>query len=374
MKLLHICSYYVGNKLYENMVGNLATKNIDQTVYIPVRSKAHLGRNKLPESVTTVDYKYSNILNKFDRLFFKRKINKQKKDIEENVINKMLPEVIHAHTVFSDGGTAYLLNKKYGIKYILNVRNTDINYYYKYAIHLRPFTYKVLLNADSIVFISHAYKKRMHSLLPSRILEEVEKKCYVIPNGIENYWHENAISNNSVKMFSEVTLLFIGLINKNKNLKTIIYACKELNKRGIKVSLNVIGNGPLEVRVKKMCERLNIRECITFHGYISDRDTISAIMDESDIFVMPSFKETFGLVYVEAISRGLPIVYTQEQGIDGFFHDGEVGYAIEPESIEMLCNTITKIMGNYKQLSNQAVIKSKEFNWDYLTEKIRKLY
>lgn len=356
------------------MVGNLATKNIEQIVYIPVRSKAHLGKNKLPDSVTTVDYKYRNILNKLDRFFFKRKIKKQKKDIEKSVINKVLPEVIHAHTIFSDGGTAYLLNKKYGIKYILNVRNTDINYYYKYAIHLRFFMYKILLNADSIVFISHAYKKRLHSLLPFRILKQIENKCYVIPNGIEDYWHENATSNNSVKVSSEITLLFIGLINKNKNLKTIIYACKELNKRGIKVSLNVIGNGPLEVKVKKMSERLNINECITFHGYISDRDTISAIMNKSDIFVMPSFKETFGLVYVEAMSRGLPIIYTQGQGIDGFFHDGEVGYAIEPESIEMLCNTITRIIGNYEQLSNQAIIKSKEFNWDYLTEDLRKLY
>src|SRR5699024_2314840 len=347
MKLLHICSYYVGNKLYKNMVENLATKNIDQTVYIPVRSKAHLGKNKLPESVRTVDYKYRNILNKFDRFFFKRKINKQKKDIEKNVINKNPPEVIHAHTVFSDGGTAYLLNKKYGIKYILNVRNTDINYYYKYAIHLRPFMYKILLNAESIVFISHAYKRRMHSLLPSHISKKIEQKLHVIPNGIDEYWHKNAEAKDYSIQSKKINLLFIGSINKNKNLYATILACKRLMEEGYDVTLHVIGNGPKLEDAEKLCADLSIQDNVIFYGYIDDKKRLLSIYRSSDIFVMPSYRETFGLVYIEAMSQGLPVIYSRNQGIDGYFIDGEVGYSIDPNDFKSIVIAVEKIVRKY---------------------------
>ena len=57
---------------------------------------------------------------------------------------------------------------------------------------------------------------------------------------------------------------------------------------------------------------------------------------ESDIFVMPSRYETFGLVYVEALSQGLPVIYTRGQGFDGQIPDGEVGYSVK-------CNDVNEI-------------------------------
>jgi glycosyltransferase involved in cell wall biosynthesis len=49
----------------------------------------------------------------------------------------------------------------------------------------------------------------------------------------------------------------------------------------------------------------------------------------SDIFIMPSYNETFGLVYIEAMSQGLPIIYTQNEGVDGYFKEGSVGYSVK---------------------------------------------
>lgn len=374
MRVLHICSYYIGNKLYKNMVKKLTTKNIDQTVYIPVRSKAHLGKNILPESFTTVDYKYRNILSKFDRIFFKGKINKQKRDIEKNVINKKLPEVIHAHTVFSDGGTAYLLNREYGIKYILNVRNTDINYYYKYAIHLRPFMYKILSNAESIVFISHAYKHKMLSLLPSHISKKIKRKIHVIPNGIDDYWHENAGAKGSFKQAKEINLLFVGTINENKNLYSVLLACERLLIKGFKVTLHVIGNGPKLEEAKKLCADLKMQSNVNFHGYIGDKTRLLYMYKDSDIFIMPSFKETFGLVYIEAMSQGLPVIYSKNQGIDGYFIDGKVGYSVDPNDFKSIVLAVEKIVLNYDDISYKCYLESKKFNWEKISSSYFNIY
>ncbi|GIN69621.1 hypothetical protein J14TS2_00960 [Bacillus sp. J14TS2] len=374
MRVLHICSYYIGNKLYNNLVKSLSFKNINQIIYIPIREKVQFGKNQLPSTFETVKYEYSNILKKSDRYFFIRKISKQKKDIECNILSEVLPDVIHAHTVFSDGGTAYLLYKKYKVKYTVNIRNTDINYFYKYAIHLRPLMYKILLNAESIVFISYAYQRKMFSLLPSQVVSKIKNKCLVIPNGISDYWHNNLAKRKSIKESTDLTLLFIGTLNKNKNIKTVVYSCHELIKRGYNIKLNIIGNGPMEQEVKNLCEKLNIYRDTVFHGYINDKSYISSIMDKSDIFIMPSIKETFGLTYIEAMSRGLPVLYSSGQGIDGFFEEGKIGYSVDPYNINSIVDSIHKIVNEYDTMSVNCIELSKQFNWKSISEDYIKLY
>ncbi|ASN04228.1 glycosyltransferase family 4 protein [Virgibacillus necropolis] len=373
MKVLHICSYYTGNKLYMNMVENLSYKNIEQDVYIPVRDEKLIGKNQLSKDIN-IKYYYNNVLRKKDRLLFFNKIKKQFIDIEKSVEIEFKLDFIHAHTLYSDGGTAYKLNQKFGIDYTVTVRNTDINIFFKYAIHLRPYIYKVLKSASSIVFISHAYRDNIISLLPKKVLEEVEEKFHVIPNGINDFWHENGIYKKEMRKTQDIKLLFIGLLNKNKNIEMIIRACYQLYEKGYKISLHIIGSGPLEHRLKVLTKRLRIENNIKFYGFINDKVRIARIMDECDVYVMPSHYETFGLVYIEAMTRGLPVVYSMGQGIDGFFEDGEVGYSIDPKDINMLCNVLLKIMENYEVISYNCISRAAEFKWDYITGEIKNLY
>ncbi|WP_282138318.1 glycosyltransferase family 4 protein [Rossellomorea aquimaris] len=376
MELLHICSYYIGNKLYANLIKEFSKSEINQHVFIPLKNDSFTGSNQLPSEYKTINYYYKNILNRYDRFFYFNKTRKQFHEIERSIMSNSKIDFVHAHTLFSDGGTAYKLYQKYGINYIVNVRNTDINVFYKYGVHLRQFMYKVLLNAKAIVFISYAYKKQTLSVLPSNVLDQIENKCYVIPNGIDNYWHEKALTHKdtSSSRSKRVKLLFIGLINKNKNLKTVIQACQLLNSRGYKVSLDVIGDGPLKKQCKELTNKLNMEKTIIFHGYLTDMQSITKIMDNCDIFVMPSFKETFGLVYIEAMSRGIPVIYSQGQGIDGFFENGEVGYSVDPKNSEMLCNVVSKIIIDYNTISQNCLKRANNFQWNSVAEKFKRIY
>ncbi|OIU67644.1 glycosyltransferase [Rossellomorea aquimaris] len=374
MELLHICSYYIGNKLYANLIKELSKSEINQRVFIPIKNDRFAGSNQLPSEYKTINYYYKNILKRYDRFFYFNKTRKQMDEIERSIMSDSKIDFVHAHTLFSDGGTAYKLHQKYGINYIVNVRNTDINVFYKYGVHLRLFMYKVLLNAKAIIFLSHAYKKQTLSVLPSYILNQIENKCYVIPNGIHDYWHENSLIQKNTSISKKVKLLFIGSINKNKNLKTVIQACQVLKSRGYNVSLDVIGDGPLEMHCKELSNKLNMEKDIIFHGYITDIKSITRIMDNCDIFVMPSFKETFGLVYIEAMSRGIPVIYSEGQGIDGFFKNGEVGYSVDPRNSEMLCNVVSKIIINYNNMSQNCLKRANEFQWNSVADKFKKIY
>ncbi|MFL8938369.1 glycosyltransferase [Rossellomorea oryzaecorticis] len=374
MELLHICSYYIGNKLYANLIKELSKSEINQHVFVPLKNDSFTGSNQLPSKYKTVDYYYKNILKRYDRFFYFNKTRKQLHVIERSIMSDSKIDFVHAHTLFSDGGTAYKLHQKYGINYIVNVRNTDINVFYKYGVHLRLFMYKILLNAKAIIFLSHAYKNQTLSVLPSYILNQIENKCYVVPNGIHDYWHENALIQKNTSISKKVKLLFIGSINKNKNLKTVIQACQVLNSRGYNVSLDVIGDGPLEKHCKELSNKLNMEKDIIFHGYITDMKSITRVMDNCDIFVMPSFKETFGLVYIEVMSRGIPVIYSEGQGIDGFFENGEVGYSVDPNNSEMLCNVVSKIIKNYNNMSQNCLKRANKFQWKNVAEKYQKLY
>lgn len=379
MHILHICTYYIGNQLYRNLIQELSKKGINQSVFIPLKEDNLIGKNQLPSKYNTVDYYYRNILKNHDRFFYFHKTKKQLKEIEHSIISKKNIDFIHAHTVFSDGGTAYKLNKKYGINYIVNVRNTDINFFYKYGLHLRPFMYKVLKNASKIVFLSHAYKNALLSLLPESIVEIIKSKCVVVPNGIDDYWHSNVSTQRSLNSFDEIRLLFIGTINKNKNLSKVLEVCSILRNKNYRVTLNVIGDGPEKLESIKMTKKLGISNNVIFHDFISEKSEIATIMDQSDIFIMPSISETFGLVYIEAMSKGLPVIYSKEQGIDGFFIDGNVGFPVDPNNEEEIANSVLKILNQYNRMSRKCLSSVSEFSWNkisleyknkiYLTEK-----
>lgn len=371
--VLHICTYYIGNKLYKNLIKHLSLNKLNQEVFIPVRNKQHIGKNQLTKEYATVQYSYSNILKKYDKFFYFKKINRQTKEIEKLILQNGEINFIHAHTIFSDGGTAYNLFRKYGINYIVNVRNTDVNTFFKYGVHLRPFMYNILKNSSRIIFISHAYKKQLLSNLPSEITLEIESKCMVIPNGIDEYWHKNTSDSKNIGNIKKLNLLFIGELNKNKNFEAVIMAYKKLIKAGYDLSLHVIGSGPKEVDFRKQCETIN-KSKVIFHGYINDKSKMREIMDNSDIFIMPSLKETFGLVYIEAMSRGIPVIYTENQGIDGFFEEGEVGYSVEPRNIDMIVDSINKITNDYNQISQRCIINAKTFNWPEIAKKYLSLY
>ncbi|MFP3344631.1 glycosyltransferase, partial [Halomonas sp. SIMBA_159] len=85
--------------------------------------------------------------------------------------------------------------------------------------------------------------------------------------------------------------------------------------------------------LKEMCVNKKL-DNVDFAGHISDAIKLKGMYEKSDIFILPSFKETFGIVYVEAMASGLPILYSRNQGIDGYFEEGKVGYSIDPYSVK----------------------------------------
>ena len=113
-------------------------------------------------------------------------------------------------------------------------------------------------------------------------------------------------------------------------------------------------------------------EAISALGKIYDKDRLSEVMRSCALFAMTSIHETFGLVYVEALSQNLPVVYTKGQGIDGFFDDS-VGIGVNALSVDETAEAIRSILENHDRYSNSSV-SFPDFEWANIARKYESIY
>jgi glycosyltransferase involved in cell wall biosynthesis len=254
---------------------------------------------------------------------------------------------------------------------VVAIRNTDLSIFYKYFPHIRPFGMHILENARAIVLISPSWKQKLKDAVPADKWAGIEAKCTVIPNPVDDFWQENKYKRQRKLPNDEVKLVYAGRFMKKKGLHFLIRALDILNQERKKYYLNLIGGGgKYEPEIRRM---------------VAERDTVQMVeqmpkeqlMQEyrkADIFAMPSHTETFGLVYIEAISQGLPILYSRGEGIDSLFEDGQVGYAAQHDSPEDIAAKIKKIEQKYSELSAEAVQASADFTRSRIAGKYKKLY
>lgn len=346
MHILHIANDYSGSAVYKNLFKAQDDLGQTQTIYTAVRAENLIGKNAITFTQNESGIIYSHILNFYTRINFYHKSDKICRDIENKISNFDQIDLIHAHTWFSDGVIAYRLYKKYNIPYVITIRNTDMNLFFKYMIHLRKLGVDILKHTKRIIFISQIYKTRFQNLqYMHKYIPELAHKIEIIPNGIDNYWIDNTIERKKLNDLP-TNLLFIGNFSANKNVNRLVLAVERVLENGCNVTLHIVGGGA--DKNNKVTELIGSKKFVNYHGKIYDKDKLSAILRECDIFVMPSLTETFGLVYIEALSQGIPVLYTKNEGIDGLY-DSNIGESVIASDVSSIENGILALIKKYNQ-------------------------
>ncbi|PPK45279.1 glycosyltransferase family 4 protein [Clostridium algidicarnis] len=368
INILQICSYYIGSKLYMELFSKLDEMSMEQTVFVPISDDKFKGAN-INYNMRNAKYIYSKDFTNLDRLIYYTKVDKIYKDCI-NKINLEEMKVIHAHSLFINGGVALRLKKEKGTDYIVEIQNTDINKFFKYMKHLKKIGIEILKYASKLVFYSPSYRDYIiNRVAPINLKRELLDKSVVIPSGINDFWLNNIYKEKPKPKDNEINLIYVGSIDKNKNIDTTIEACKMLIEEGYKISYTVIG------RIEDEKYRAII-DNNTFIQYVphSPKEELITYIRNADIFIMPSKHETFGLVYAEAMSQGVPIIYTKGQGFDGQFEYGEVGYSVKYDSSEEIVNRTKDILNNYENISINCTSKVNKFSWDNIANEYIIIY
>lgn len=367
MKVLHINSYYISSFFYSNLYDEHIRQGLDVVVYVPAPNRTEISSIQLG-SYTQISLNHR----KNDRAIFQLKHKKILNDILKCYRSKEFDtfDVIHAHSLFSNGYIAYKLKQIYGVPYIVAVRNTDVNVFFRYMLHLRKLGLRILEQASKVIFISPTYRDIViDSYIPIKMRHDFLKKSIVVPNGIDSFWFQNKVENKERNNNNLIRIITVALICRNKNQIVVCRAIEELQKRGINVEYTVIG----KVKNERLLHKITSYPFVNYISFMPKEELIKQYR-VSDIFVMPSKTETFGLTYAEAMTQGLPVIYSKGQGFDCQFKEGEVGYHVKWDNPKEIADAIEKILLNYKQISINCNKLSDGFDWTTIASEYKKIY
>lgn len=366
--ILHIANDFLGSKVYYNLFSALDRNNLSQVVYTTVRTPRQevedTERISIGDSLIILDHNWKW----YYRLLYHRKIRSLTNSLLQEIGGR-IEEVglIHAHTLFSDGAIALHLYRKYGIPYVVTVRNTDMNLFAKYMPHTWPTGGEVLNHAQKVITISESYKKRILERFDPNGRKGLVSKLFAIPNGIDPYWIANIETRrhdfNSSQPFR---LLYIGTFDSGKNVMRLLKAVERVNAMHFPTNVTLVGGGSRERFFSQEKEVLSYVEghpFVDYLGPIYDKERLVQIMRSHHAFAMPSINETFGLVYVESWSQGLPILYSLGEGIDGYCMPKE-GVACNPLSVDSIEKAILEIREKYEEFNLDPDRISRDFDWD----------
>lgn len=372
IKVLHLCSAYIQSNLYRELTEALDKTGISQVVYIPIKRKEDDNKKNL-KNTKNVALIYSKIFNDFDRFLYFRKINKLLADIKTKLDFDLI-NIVHAHTLFSMGGIALKLKREKNIDYIVTVRNTDVNIFFKYLFYLRGIGIQIMRESKKVIFLSPAYRKYiLDKIVPDHLRESIKKKSVVVPNGINSFFLKNKYNRPELGNKNDIKLIYVGEFTKNKNIEISIKLARKLKDLGYNISFFIVGGGGNnEYNIKKLA-RIN-KDIVEICERIKERKKLLNVYRKSNIFIMPSQNETFGLVYGEAMSQGLPVIYSKGQGIDGYFKDGKVGYSVNPKDINDSLKKIEMILGNYNNISKNCYDLVENFSWERIAQTYNHIY
>ena len=371
MKILHLNAYYIDNHLYSQLYTTLDA-DLEQRVYIPIKT------DRKPENMVELsqgELIFDKVIKPNHKYNYFRKIKEVTNALTQKKVHQNI-DFIHAHNLFTDGVVAHSLKKRFGLKYIVAVRTTDIALQYKYMYHRRFKAKKVLENAEQIIFISPTYRDKLFQMMSGAFISRISPKVKIMPNGINDHWLENLQKPSGKLLDKKVNLLYVGQIMQRKNVLPLIQALQKLNETTDKeYHLTVVG-GENQYEKEFYSTFLNTikpYDWVDYKGKIKDKEKLLQEYRQADIFAMPAKGELFGLVYIEALSQGKPVLYAKGEGIDGFLEGKNVGVSVNPDHLDEISDGITQIVNKYETYKDFTQVV-KPFNWNSIADLYKTMY
>jgi glycosyltransferase involved in cell wall biosynthesis len=223
--------------------------------------------------------------------------------------------------------------------------------FWKKEIYYNFVTKKDLNCASAIHYTTEDERQACHAYLKLR------SRSVVIPNGIDLAGFSNFAAKGKLRerfpiLKGKKIILFLSRINWKKGLDILVKAYSVLAKEKNDLHLLIVGEGDSGYtrKVKKWIKNCRLQQRVTFTGMLIGEDKLEAYA-VSDIFVLPSYSENFGMSVVEAMACGLPVIITNQVGIHREVSSAEAGIVVQPDAAQL-----AKAMENLLDNTNSARI------------------
>jgi phosphatidyl-myo-inositol dimannoside synthase len=167
------------------------------------------------------------------------------------------------------------------------------------------------------------------------------EKFRLLPNAVDLC--QGARPETRQRPFTILTVARLGLADREKNVDLMIAAVADLKERLPDVKYEIVGDGPLRPELELFANRLVLGNVVTFHGALND-DQVREAYARASVFAMPSNKEGFGIVYLEAWQYGLPVICSSAGAPSEIISDGVDGYVVDPTDVSDLVDRLHRLL------------------------------
>jgi glycosyltransferase involved in cell wall biosynthesis len=280
------------------------------------------------------------------------------------VINNFKPDIIHSHLF-----EAEIISRSYlypGAVYITHCHDNMVQFE---SLSLQLLTNKTaIINWYEKQYLIKQYKKcKNHFIANSHHTEEyfrenlpysLSKNLTYLDNAI-NY--QKFYNSNKIKLDEPIRLITIGSLVDKKNQFFLVDVVSVLRNKNINVSLDILGDGPNKELISTKIKSLGLQGHIKLQGNVSN---VEEYLKQSTLYVHAATYEPFGLVLIEAMAAGLPVVSLDGGGNRTFIYNGENGYMVEQATPTLFAEKIIELIKT-KEVFDKASQSAKKIAENY---------
>jgi L-malate glycosyltransferase len=287
------------------------------------------------------------------------------------LINKYHIDIIHSHWIIPQGLVGTICKNVMNKPHIVSSHVLDAQIFEKWTF-LKPLLRIILSGVDALTTNSKFTKDVIEDLVTPKT------QSLVIPMGVQL-----VLASNTGRKSDSPTILFVGRLIEWKGVDTLIRAMIHVIRKKPGAVLFVAGEGPLRGDLEQLSRKLAVEESIRLLGRIDD-DELAKLYNQASVLVLPSrpfngiVMEGLGVVLLEAMSHGVPVIGSNTGGIPDIIKDNYNGFLVPFDNDIILAERILQITSDddliekFRQRSYEIV--HSKFSWDIIARRFSEVY
>lgn len=264
------------------------------------------------------------------------------------------PDIIHAHSRFLN--SVIIANKIYSQYNIPYVFTEHSSYHQRELVNKGEYKIYQKLICDTKKWI--VVSESLGSFILNKMNQykfQIDKSFLVLPNVLDSNFSRADNSERKIGQNRKFTFINIASLDSNKNHNLLIDSFVKCYNRNNDIELKIVGEGPQYYSLQKRISSLGIKN-ISLLGKLN-RDEVIDELKNAHAFVLSSNIETFGVVLIEAMSLGKPVISTRCGGPNDIVNELN-GILVEPNSIQEFANSMSYMIDNYSKYNAEAISKT----------------
>ena len=282
------------------------------------------------------------------------------------VIQEFKPDFVHAHFAIPSGIVAYYIKKRYSIPYMISSHGGDLpGFTPETRVYFRLFN-----SVFRVVWRNASEAVVLNSELAEVVRKHYRIHAHVIPNGVFTQKGDIGFDVDP----GNVKLLFVGRLNRQKNVEFLIRALSEAKFRNW--TLFIAGDGPLREKLEKMVRDSGLSGRVVFRGWLGDSE-LRDYYRSCDILCLPSVNEGIPMVGLEAMAGGMALLVSDNGGNRELVDDAKNGFVFKQGDCEDFLLKLGEMVSDpvrLEEMKRYSIKKVKDFDWENIARMYSEVY